>query len=121
MALSHATFIATYPEFASVSEAYFSQWKAEAALELDAVTYGTRYDSALGLLVGHYLTRFPETAGTAAVSSGPVTGMSTGGMSVSYGAIGATRQGDDPGLLSTAYGQRLSRLQRQTIFTSMVV
>ena len=33
MALTHANFIATYPEFASVSEGYFALWKAEAALE----------------------------------------------------------------------------------------
>lgn len=120
MAFTFAEFQAKFPQFSATSEAYYDLWKADAVAEVNAVIWGNFADRAVMLLTAHYLTRFPEASGSAALSTGVVASKSTGGMSVSYAQPAAT-SGQDADLSTTGYGIQFLRLRRQAIVPTRCV
>lgn len=120
MAFTFAEFQAKFPQFSATSEAYFDLWKADAVAEVNAVIWGSFADRAVMLLTAHYLTRFPEASGSAALHSGPVGSKSTGSMSVSYVQVQSVTDRNIE-LSTTGYGMQFLRLQRQAIIPARCV
>lgn len=54
-----STFRLEFPEFQNATDSMVTALLARAALEVDAPTYGDRYDHAHGLLTAHYISCSP--------------------------------------------------------------
>lgn len=57
--MNRSTFRVRYPEFDSASDALIDAKLADAEVNVDAETYGDRYEQAHGLLTAHYLSCAP--------------------------------------------------------------
>lgn len=96
------------PELSSVSTADTEAFLADAALELDAATWGALYDRAHALLAAHLASiAHPELA----APSGPVVSESVGSVSRSYAAPSSGAAAGRWG--TTRHGVELARLLRQ--------
>lgn len=95
------------PEFAAVSDDDVTAFLADAALELNASTWGTLYDRAHALVTAHLVAQANPSLASA---SGPVASESVGGVSRSY-AVAAPSAGRWGG---SRFGVELYRLMRQT-------
>ncbi len=113
MAVTAASVKVFAPQFAAVADANITTWISFAPTHISADTFGTAYDQAVLLWVCHQLqSTQPEVAGAA----GPITGITTGDVSVSTSA--GSGQG---GYQRTAYGQQYLALRRLYVAGPRVV
>jgi hypothetical protein len=128
MAVTYATFIATFPEFTNETrypEGQFDIWSAQAYVQLNACRFGTSLDLAAMLFTAHNLVLYARNAAAAATEfagggavgqvTGPINSKSVDKASVSYSPD--LQSDENAGFWnSTTYGQRLWQMMRQ--FTS---
>lgn len=110
MAATWSTVTAYAPELASVGAAQQAAFLDLAARLTNRLAYETDADNAESLMAAHLATM--AKAG-ASGGSGPITGMSVGSVSVSYGTP-AEAEGS---LGSTAYGRILRMFQRRLMLS----
>lgn len=103
-----------FPEFDSVTDARIDLFIADAVVELEESSWGTRYDIALSYLTAHLLALANETASGNTGGIGPVASASADGLSVSYSrpTYSSTTSAYWE---STSYGREFMRIKR-TIF-----
>lgn len=112
-----ASFRAAQPAFADSSRfpnAAVQIWLDAATIQLDADVWGGLLDLATSLYVAHNLLVDASGAASAlsrTASSGPVSGKSVGGASISYDVGATLLEGAGPWNLTT-YGTRLLQLAR---------
>ena len=113
MATTAALFKARFPEFASVADARVELFLADAALVMDTTIWGDVYDLGQSYLTAHYLSLAESSAasGGSTAVSGPVTGRTVDGVSVTYGTSTAIGTSSNAAYWQqTVYGQRYATL-----------
>lgn len=101
-------FKARYPEFTAIADLRVQVFLDDAALELDLIRWGARYDKGLAALAAHYLAVAlkTEAAAGAGPTVAPLSSRSVGDVSIGF-ATGASGSGgkSEEFYNSTAYGQ----------------
>lgn len=122
--VTKADVIVIAPELSGVDDATFNVFIADAMLFVDAAGWKSRYDWALKYEVAFRMTSmgYGDVAGSSGSSGGanlgPISGMSVGGVSVSYatasgGSGGGGGTSSYPGYESNKYGRAIIGARRQ--------
>lgn len=84
---------------------------AEAGRSVSSRFFGTRYDDALVYMTGHLLTLDGGASAVGgAATAGPVSSVTAGSVTVSYGSSGGSGAGGSSPLDATAYGREYRRI-----------
>ena len=111
-AMTAATFIAAFPQFATFDPNNINMAIAEAAPLLDPNLWDDLYQSGYGNLVAHFLTIQDALAkGTISAITSIATTKKAGDVSVSYDPASMKAQLEQP-LLRTLYGQKFLYLRK---------
>jgi len=85
----------------------------------DPEYWGNCYCPAIAFYVAHCLTVLPGSGDPAAgLSGGPITSVTTGGMSVGYASPASDISGEDQQYLSTIYGRKYLSIRSTRVSTS---
>lgn len=108
MAQTRAELLLRAPELSTVAEAEVAAALADAALQVNPTTFGTRTDLAVLLIAAHHLAMaHPESVTATVVSE------SVGPISTTYATSVAGRAADLSPYGETSYGRRYLLLLRQ--------
>jgi len=109
-------FKARFPEFASVDDARIQLFLDDAGLAMDESVWLDVHDTGQAYLAAHYLAMGSKSsAGGGTGVSGPITGKTVEGVSVSYGssqAVGGAGSHTSGYYNLTQYGQRYMVLMK---------
>ena len=101
---------ARFPEFASVDDARVQIFLDDADLAMDSGIWGKYFDNGQAYLAAHYLAMADKTSGGGSAGvSGPITGRTVDGVSVSYSSaqpVGGANSQTAGFYNTTKYGQR---------------
>jgi len=106
-----ASFKIRFPEFDSEADVRIQMFIDDAAIVLNGVYWGDKYDLGLHYYAAHLLTAANSSEAGSTTSKGPVTSRAVDGASVSYANVASENQADDF-LASTIYGQRYLALRK---------
>lgn len=111
MSIDPASFKIRFPEFDSESDTRIQMFIDDSVVILNPAYWGEKYDLGLYYLTAHILTLANKTAAGSNTLSGPVSGRSVDGSSVSYATFTPGDESDQY-YMSTAYGQRYLALRK---------
>ncbi|MCG9064711.1 DUF4054 domain-containing protein [Laribacter hongkongensis] len=112
--------VARYPEFSKADPNQVGLLISEAALEVDAGTWGKFHGAGILALAAHLLALARQTSKGAAAASGQVTGKKAGDIQLNYAAAPVAGMADAL-LATTVYGQRYLQLRSLVAFGIRVV
>lgn len=114
------------PQFAGEATATLEAYLGDAALQLAPTVWGVLFEQATAQLAAHLMTlrdRAQATAGDGSgmVPAGGVTSVRTGGLGLTFGAVGAATAGaGEAALRTTPYGLEFLRLRSLVLTTPIV-
>ena len=120
MAVEPASFKLRFEEFACLEDDKIQIFLDDAALELNSVCWGDKYDLGLCYLAAHYLALSAKSSQGSVGPVGPIASRSVDGVSVTYARATSNSLADDY-FSSTAYGQRYVALRKTLGIMAAVV
>ena len=111
MSITTAEFKTRFPEFASVADDRIQLFIDDSVVILNEPFWDTKYDLGLHYLTAHYLVLGTKSEDGATTGSGPMTGKTVDGVSLSFG-LATTDDGTDDYYNQTIYGQRYLSLRK---------
>lgn len=114
MTITASDVITVATEFASVETETIELYMAQAANQMNASAWGSKYDNGQIYLTAHLLV-FAENQNSDS-DVGPVSSQAVGPLNVSYGISGYA---DDGELASTSYGRKYLTLQKSLFSNRM--
>lgn len=98
------TLKAIAPELADAGDERLETFLELAAQRISAKVFGAKYAQAAAYLAAHLLTLSNRASEAGTAGAGPVTSVTTGGLSVSFGQAPTGAATADASLKTTAYG-----------------
>lgn len=115
---SQSLFMALFDEFKAVPQPKIQAFLKIASNRLGKQAWGETYDTGVCYLAAHMLVSAGGNAGTqtgaGGATAGPLTEVSVGDLSKSFGQMADTGTSDDL-LKTTGYGRMFLELRRETI------
>lgn len=111
MAVTVATFKIRFPEFASIEDEVIQMFIDDSSLFVNENIWDTKYDLGVSYRAAHELAIYNNTSAGNSEASGPITGQSVDGVSISFGSSNKITD-ETMYLSSTIYGQKYLAMRK---------
>lgn len=114
MTVTAASIKAKFPEFASIDNAYITEWIAHAELNHNAECWAGKSDEALCFMIAHFLAAFPQgDSESTGVGPGPLTAQTEGSESASWSPLTVPKAFAEDDYGTTKYGRRYLSMRKR--------
>ena len=118
---NYTNFIAMFPEFADLNQAFVELWLAQSILKVSSNVFGEMYELATYYLLAHSLSVYKTNAANNGQDKGIVSSESIGDVSVSYAQPTFSYSNTAGNYQSTSYGREYLAIRKQKVIRMSVV